>query len=206
MKIAIVEDHVLTRDFVKKACMRQPDVEIVAAVGTGAEAVGEIERTRPDIVVLDIGLPDIDGFEVLDRIRQMRLDPKVLVISSGSPYLIIRIEHAKVQGFLDKWDQTAEALNDALTAFRNNRTFFPRSYAEKWASICRDPFSIDKLMTHQQMSVLSMVAKMQSDELIAERLNISVRTVEAHRTAIMHKLEIHSRTELIRYAKEHGFF
>ncbi|MGA2018712.1 MAG: response regulator transcription factor [Opitutaceae bacterium] len=159
MKIAIVEDHVLTRDFVKKACMRQADVEIVAEAGTGFEAINEIARTKPDVVVLDIGLPDIDGFEVLDRVRQLHLEPKVLVISSGSPYLIIRIEHARVHGFLDKWDQTADALNDALTAFRNNRTFFPNAYLEKRASIRRDHCSFDKLLTNQQMLVLSMVAK-----------------------------------------------
>jgi DNA-binding NarL/FixJ family response regulator len=205
MRVAIVEDHVLTRDFVKKACMRQSDVEIVAEVGTGCEAVNEIARTRPDVVVLDICLPDIDGFEVLDRVRQMHLEPKVLVISSGSPYLIIRIEHARVHGFLDKRDQTADALYDALTAFRNNRTFFPNAYFEQRATIRRDQFSIDKLLTHQQMSVVSMVAKLMSDQTIGEKLGISTRTVEAHRTSIMRKLGVHSRTELIRYAKEFGF-
>ena len=206
MKVAIVEDHALTRDFVKKACMQQTDVEVVAEVGSGTEAITEIARTRPDVVVLDIGLPDIDGFEVLDRVRQMHLEPKVLVLSSSSPYLIIRIEHARVQGFLDKWDQTADSLNAAFAALKMNRTFFPDSYLEKRANIHRDPFSIDKLMTHQQIHVLSMVARLDSDEVIAERLNLSTRTVEAHRTRIMSKLDVHSRTELIRYARELGFF
>ena len=117
----------------------------------------------------------------------------------------MQIEHARVHGFLDKWDQTADAFNNALTAFRNNRTFFSNAYVEKRASIRRDQFSIDKLLTHQQMAVLSMVARLESDDVIAKRLNISTRTVETHRITIMHKLEVHSRTELIRYAKERGF-
>jgi DNA-binding NarL/FixJ family response regulator len=184
--------------------MRQSDVEIVADVGTGYEAIDAIARTMPDVVVLDIGLPDIDGFEVLNRVRQMHLDPKILVISSGSPYLIIRIEAARVHGFLDKWDQTADALNDALDAFRDNRTFFSHTYVEQRATIRRNQLSIDKLLTQQQMLVLSMVAKLYTDELIAERLNVSERTVESHRTSIMRKLGVHSRTELIHYARDQG--
>jgi len=205
MKIAIVEDHSLTRDFVKKACIRLADIEVVAEAGTGCEAVEKIARTKPDVVLLDIGLPDIDGFEVLDRVRQMRLEPKILVISSGSPYIISRIEHAGVHGFIDKWSQTEDALNDALTAIRNNRRFFSDSYVEQRANIRRDQFSIDKLLTHQQMLVLSMVARLCSDESISEKLQVSKRTVEAHRTSIMRKLGVHSRTELIRHARERGF-
>jgi DNA-binding NarL/FixJ family response regulator len=206
MKIAIVEDHAMTRDLVKKVCLEESDIDVVVEAGTGSEAVDGIIRTNPDVVVLDLGLPDFDGFEVLERIRKMHVEPRVLAISShASPYLVLRLEQARVHGFVDKCAQTADELRGALSAFRGKLTFFANTYLEIRGRARRDQYSFDKLLTNQQMLVLSMVANLCSDETIADSIHVAPRTVEAHRTAIMRKIGVHSRLELIRYAKRQGF-
>jgi DNA-binding NarL/FixJ family response regulator len=205
MRIAIVEDHLMTRDFVKKVCLLENDVHVVAEAPNGCKAVEQIVRTKPDLVVLDIELPDVDGFEVLTRIRQFGIRPQVLVLSChGTPYIVYRVEKAGVQGFIDKCEQTAESLRFAIRAIRSNQTFFAKSFLEARMRRHLDPLAFDKLLTDQQLLVLSLVARLDTDRGIATCLAIAERTVEAHRTAIMRKLDIHSRTELIRYANDIG--
>lgn len=194
------------REFVKRICLQEPDVEVVAEAATGGEAVEYIIRTNPDVVLLDLGLPDFDGIEVLARIRENGRRPRVLVLSShGNPYIVFRIEQAGVQGFIDKRMQSMDTLRIAINAIRSKRTYFSESFLEMRASRINDPLAFDKLLTNQQILVLSMVADLVDDESIANRLGITERTVEAHRTAIMRKFNVHSRTDLIRYAKSQGF-
>jgi DNA-binding NarL/FixJ family response regulator len=125
--------------------------------------------------------------------------------SHESPYSVFRIERACVQGFVDKRVQTADKLHLAIEAIRSNRTYFSESFLKSQANRHIDPLAFDKLLTDQQIIVLSMVADLIGDEAIAKNLDISERTVEAHRTAIMRKLNVHSRTELIRFARTQGF-
>jgi DNA-binding NarL/FixJ family response regulator len=206
MKIAIAEDHLMTRDFVRKVCLQDKNIQVVAEASTGREAVEQIVRTKPDLIVLDIELPDIDGFEVLARVRKHGVRPRVLVLSChGSPYIVFRLERSGVHGFVDKCAQTADTLRFAIKAIRSNQTYFSRSFIEIRASRHLDPLAFDKLLTDQQMQVLSLVAHLDTDQAIARNLAITERTVETHRTAIMRKLGLHSRTDLIRYAKVQGF-
>jgi two-component system, NarL family, response regulator NreC len=206
MNIAIVEDHALTRDFVIKTCLAKPGMNVIADVGTGEDAIREIVHHGPDMVILDIGLPDIDGFDVIDGVRKRNVEPKFLIMSCfGSPYVVLRLEHARIQGFVDKRTQTADELLTALSAIQNGQTFFSKSFVEMRDNLHRDHFSADKIFTKQQMLILAMVAKLYSDEEISERLGLALRTIEAHRTSIMRKLEAHSRLDLIRYARDKGF-
>jgi DNA-binding NarL/FixJ family response regulator len=206
MKIAIIEDHLMTRDFVRKVCLMEPDVDVVAESASGSEAVEEVTCAKPELIVLDIELPDFDGIEVLSRIRQRGAQPKVIVLSShGSPYLIYRIAKARVQGFVDKREQTCEVLREAIRAVLSGRTYFSDSFLRIRTRSTQDPFAFEKMLTDQQILVLAMVADLVDDESIGSNLAIAARTVEAHRTAIMHKLGVHSRTDLIRVAQAHGF-
>lgn len=206
MKIVIVEDHLMFRETVRKVCLEDHDFEVVAEAGTGLEAIECIIRSKPDVVVLDIVLPDLDGFAVLDRVRRLGQDPRVLAISSYcGPYVLFRLEEARVQGFVDKRSQTLESLRMALGALRSNRSFFSETFLKMKSDFRHDPLAFNKLLTKQQMVVLSMVAQEYADEAIAKHLGIGERTVETHRTLIMRKLEIHSRMELVHFAKLRGF-
>jgi len=207
MKVIIVEDHALMREFLAAVCAKSPDVAVLAVADSGEKAIAVIADLKPDVVLLDIELPDIDGFEVLGKVREAKVYPRVVVITAyGSPYTVIRVENAHVEGFLNKCDQTSKAITNAIGALRCNRTYFSDSYQRMKANLRKDPFSIDKILTDQQMSVVLWVARLQDDVSIGKKLNITARTVEAHRTNIMHKLGIHSRTQLIDYARGQGFF
>ena len=156
----------MTRDFVKSVCLREPDIEIVAEAATGHEAVDGITRTNPDVVVLDVGLPDFDGIEVLSRIRANGVRPRVLILSSHrNPYTVYRIEHADVDGFVDKRSQTVQMLRLAIDALRRRETYFSESFIEDKVKRRLDPCAFDKLLTNQQISVLSMVADLFGDAL-----------------------------------------
>lgn len=206
MKIAIVEDELIFRDMLRKVCLAEPQIEVVVEAENGSAAVESILQTHPDAVMLDIMLPDIDGFDVLNRIRNRGQRPRVLVISSYlSPYLIYQIEDAGVDGFFDKRNQTIETLRAALNALRTNRPFFSDSFLRMKSDIRNDPSAVDKLLTRQQMIVLWLVAQEISDAAIAKHLGIEQRTVESHRTVIMRKLNLHSRMELVHYAHKQGF-
>jgi DNA-binding NarL/FixJ family response regulator len=206
MRVLIVEDHLFLREFLIKICSVVPNVEVVADVGCGFEAIDAIVAKEPNAMILDIGLPDIDGFEVLARMKKLKVHPKVLVISSyATLYLVFRLDHSGVNGFLDKCVQTAGRLKDALVALDKNRPYFTSGYLETRATMRSNHFSFDKMLTKQQMSVLELIAKLRDDVVIGAILCLAPRTVESHRTAIMRKLGVHSRIELIRWAREQGF-
>jgi DNA-binding NarL/FixJ family response regulator len=195
----------MMRALIRTLCQEIPDCEIAADVGTGQEAIECIVRTLPDVVVLDLGLPDFDGLEVIRRIHAHGQWPRILVLSGyANPYIVYRLEQERISGFVDKRSNTLVSLRRALAAVRSSRTYFSETYLKGRFDRCRDPHSFDKLLTNQQLLVLSMVAHLLDDDAIASLLDVSARTVEAHRTAIMRKLCIHSRTQLIRFAREQG--
>jgi DNA-binding NarL/FixJ family response regulator len=147
-RIAIVDDHLMIRELVLRLCLQEPQVEVVASAGTGGSAVSEIRRTKPDLVVLDIELPDFDGFRVLSDLRDCGIRPLVIILSSHkSPYTVYRVEHAQVQGFVDKQGQTGNDLRSAIRAVRNKGNYFSPGFVEARARKHMDPFAFDKLLT-----------------------------------------------------------
>jgi len=206
MKLAIVEDHSMMLDFLRKICVQVPGIQLVAEAHTGFEACDRLIHSRPDLVILDVGLPGLDGFEVLERIRAAGVRPKVLILSgSNDPYFVYRVERANVQAFIDKRSQTGAELRAAIAAIDSNRSYFSESFVLERTRRRSDPLAFDKLLTEQQLLVMCLVADCHEDEHIGRILGISSRTVEAHRTAIMRKLGIHTRTGLISYGQKRGF-
>ena len=165
-----------------------------------------ILQMAPDLVILDLSLPDFDGIEVLARVRDAGHRPKVLVVSGfANPHLVFRLERARVNGFVDKGIHAEAGLREALNAVLSNRTYFSDTYVRLQDERRRNPFSFDKLLTNQQLVILAFVAHRFGDGEIAERLEISRRTAETHRQTVMRKLGVRSVTELMRYAHESGF-
>jgi DNA-binding NarL/FixJ family response regulator len=161
---------------------------------------------RPEMLVLDIGLPDIDGCEVLDRVHLEGAWPRVFVLSAFcSPFLVFRLGQVGIHAFLDKTTVTVASLRSAFSEFTNHRQVFSPSFIGIQERRKKDPLSFDKLLTNQQMRVLSLVAHNFNDQAIASHLKIGPRTVENHRTEIMRKLGIHSRVDLMRFAADQGF-
>jgi DNA-binding NarL/FixJ family response regulator len=205
MKIAIVEDERLFRDVLRKACAADLGHEVVGEAGTGREALVVVPDVLPDLLILDIHLPDMDGFEVLRSLRRKRALIKTLVISSYfDEHTLCRIEHAAVQGFIDKSTNTVAALNAAITAIEGGSTYFPVPFTEARRAHSRNPVAYDKVLTDREQTILSLVGEPLSDAEIATKLKLSPETVEKHRFNIMRKLGLTSRAESARFARRCG--
>ena len=205
MKIAIVEDERLFREVLRKACTTDLGHEVVGEAGTGREALLVVPAAIPDLLILDIHLPDMDGFEVLRCLRRKRALIRTLVISSYfDEYTLCRVERAAVQGFIDKSTNTVVELNLAIAAIQDGSTYFPRPFAEARRAHIRNPVAFDKVLTDREQTILSLVGEPMSDAEIAAKLKLSPETVEKHRFNVMRKLGLTSRAESARFARRCG--
>ncbi len=205
MKIAIVEDERLFREVLRKACATDLGHEVAGEAGTGREALLVVPAATPDLVILDINLPDMDGLDVLRQLRRRRALLKVLLISSYfDEYTLYRIERAAVQGFIDKSTNTVAELGLAISAIEGGSTYFPSLFKEARRAHSRDPLAFDKVLTDREQTVLGLVGEPLSDAEIAAHLNLSPDTVEKHRFNIMRKLGLRSRAESARFARRCG--
>jgi DNA-binding NarL/FixJ family response regulator len=205
MKIAIVEDERLFRDVLRKTCAAELGHEVTGEAGTGREALVVVPAALPDLVLLDIHLPDMDGLEVLRQLRRRRALLKALLISSYfDEYTVCRIERASVQGFIDKSTNTVAELGLAISAIEAGSTYFPSQFTEARRAHSRDPLAFDKILTDREQMVLGLVGEPLSDAEIAAQLRLSPETVEKHRFNIMRKLGLRSRAESARFARRCG--
>jgi DNA-binding NarL/FixJ family response regulator len=205
MKIAIVEDERLFRDILRKACVSVLGHEVVGEAGTGREALAVVPQVLPDLLILDIHLPDMDGLDVLQTIRRKRALIRTLVVSAYfDEYTLCRVERAEVQGFIDKSTNSVAELNLAISSIEAGSTYFPKTFMEARRAHSRDPHAFDKILTDREQTILSLVGEPLSDAEIATRLTLSPETVEKHRFNIMRKLGLTSRAESARFARRCG--
>jgi len=205
MKIAIVEDERLFRDALRKACSMHLGHEVVGEAGTGCEALAVVPAALPDLLVLDIHLPDMDGLDVLSVLRRKRAPLRALLISSYfDEYTLCRIERAAVQGFIDKSTNTVVELGLAISVIGGGSTYFPSLFTEARRAHSRNPSAFDKILTDREQTILGLVGEPLSDAEIAAQLGLSPETVEKHRYNIMRKLGLRSRAESARFARRCG--
>lgn len=194
------------REAVRKACSRDFGHEVVGETDSGVAGVELITRLQPDVVILDLSLPDIDGFNVADRALRAIPALKILVLSSHcDDYTLFRIEKTGVHGFVDKNTNTVAALRDALVALAEGRGYFSAVFQAAKSARRADPNSFTKILSEWERAILSLIGQGLSDDEIGERLNISFRTAQTHRSNIMRKLNIKGTPKLITFAIEHGF-
>jgi DNA-binding NarL/FixJ family response regulator len=206
VRIVIVEDHQMFREVLRKVCVQELRHEVVGEAGDGRRAVELVLRTDPDLVLLDLHLPSLDGFGVVEALRQVKPRIPILVLSSHcDDYTVFRAEHARVQGFVDKNTSAVAALKQAITTIGEGRAYFSTEFKRRKEARHRDPFSFDKLLTERERAVLALLGKPLSDHETAGQLGLSKATVEKHRFNILSKLRLSSTAELVRYAVEHGF-
>ena len=194
------------REVLRKVCAVDLGHDVVGEAGDGQQAVQIVAETRPHLVLLDLHLPTLDGFGVVEAIRKHAPQVKILVLSSHcDEYTVFRSERAHVQGFVDKNTNSVAMLQAAIGAVAQGRVWFSDAFLKAKAARLRDPRSFDKILTERERDVLALVGLPLSDAEISAELNIAIETVEKHRFNILRKLELHSTTELVRYARDHGF-
>ncbi len=194
------------REVLRKVCTVDLRHKVVGEAGDGREAVEVVRTAKPELVLLDLHLPNLDGFGVVEEIRKLAPETRILVLSSHcDEYTVFRAERARVQGFVDKNTNTVAALKEAITAVVEGRVSFSEAFMRAKNARLRDPQSFDKLLTERERAVLSLIGAPLGDEEIGKRLAIATETVEKHRFNLLKKLGLATTTDLVRYARDHGF-
>lgn len=205
VKLVIVEDHVLFREVLRKLCEKEFGFTVAGEAGTGRAAVEAIRVHKPQIVLLDLNLPDGDGFDVIDQIQPQMPELRFLVLSSYcSDYALYRVEKSAVHGFVDKNTQSVEMLREALKAVSQGHCYYSPAFMEAKLERHRDSNSYIKVLSNRERELLGFMGQSLTDEEIAAKLGLAAKTVETHRGSILRKLGIPNTPKLIRFAIEMG--
>ena len=205
IRILLAEDHAVVRQGFKLILGTQPDMEIVGEAGNGREAVELAEKLQPDLIVMDVTMPELNGIEATRRIQEAAPRARVLALSMHKDAVYVReILRAGARGYLLKDSVDADLLA-AVRAVAKGEGYLSPGVSDAVLTDYRkhvtDPLD---LLTSREREVLQMIAEGKTNKEIATTLNLSVYTIEAHRGRIMEKLNLHSTGELVRFALRSG--
>ena len=207
LRILIADDHDLMRRGVKTLLQSHAGWEICGEAKTGREAVVQTEELKPDVLVLDISMPDLNGVEAARRVRKVSASTEILILSMHySDQLIREIVDAGVRGYLVKSDSDRDLIS-AVEALARHKPFFTSQATEvilgsfqTGGSVKEVPELVSERLTSREREIVQLLAEGKSSKQVASSLGISVKTAETHRANIMRKLEMHSVSEVVRYA------
>lgn len=207
VRILVADDHDIIRRGLRELLLAKPGWEICGEAKTGKEAVLLAEQLKPDVMVVDISMPELNG---LDAARQiLKSDPNIgilILTMHFSDQLVREVIDSGARGYILKSD-TDKELVSAVEALANRRTYFTREASEILLNgYSRSDVVLDfkaaprNRLTARELEIVHLLAGGKSSKEVAEMLKISVKTAETHRANIMRKLELHSVSELVRYA------
>ena len=208
--VLLVDDHTVVRQGLRALLRAEEDMEVLGEAENGRQAVALAKKNPPDVVVMDVAMPQLNGLEATRQILKLMPNTKILVLTSyGDDECVEQLMHAGAAGYLIK--QTA--ANDLLKAIREvqrGNAFFSPAIAKRLRDQCRQVFSSGQParksveLTSREAEVLQLIAEGYSNKQIASELAISIKTVEKHRQQVMNKLNIHDVAGLTRYAISKG--
>jgi DNA-binding NarL/FixJ family response regulator len=208
-RILLADDHEVVRTGLRALLEEQNGWEVVAEAVDGRDAVDKASKLKPDVVVIDIAMPSLNGLEAVRQIVKAVPHTKVLVLTMyDSDPLIQQVLQAGARGYLLKSDAGRDLVS-AIDALRRNKTFFTPKVSQmvlegyldkspKEREVEGEPESLR--LTSRQREIVQLLAEGKSSKEVAAVLGLSVKTAETHRANIMRKLDCHSVTELVRYA------
>ncbi len=211
IRLLLVDDHTVVRSGLRMLLEGEPDMEIVGEAGTAREAMQAVADLRPHVVLMDIGLPDLSGIDAAREIKRRYPETFIvaLTIHEDEEYFFKMLE-AGANGYVPKKAAPAELITAIRAAANNEVYLYPslakllvRDFLTHETQVKEQPSSLDGLTTREQ-EVLAYLADGAGNDEIAEVLNISPKTVARHRENIMSKLNLHTRTELVKYAIRKG--
>lgn len=212
IRVLLAEDHVVVREGTRELIQREPDMEVVAEAGDGEEAVELSKRTRPDVVIMDIAMPKVNGIEATKLIKQELPTTAVLILTAydNEQYIFALLE-AGAAGYLLKNVRRSELINAVRAVQRGESVLHPQIAAkvvERFRD-ARGPVASEEpgreVLSERELEVLRLAGKGKSNKDIAGDLSLSIRTVQAHLGNIFNKLGVGSRTEAVLLALKKGW-
>ncbi|MDQ7849574.1 MAG: response regulator transcription factor [Armatimonadota bacterium] len=210
IRVVIADDHAVVREGVKMILSREPDIEIVGEAGNGREALDLVAKTRPHVVVMDISMPEMGGVEATRRVKEAypKVNVLALTMHEDESY-VFQLLKAGASGYVLKRGAAQDLVQAIRSAARGEAFLYPSVARSVLADYLKrveageERHRFDGL-TEREREILALIAEGLSNQEIAQKLFISIKTVQTHRTHIMEKLDLHNRAQLVRYAIRKG--
>ena len=210
LRIMLAEDHLTVREGIKLLINSQPDMQVIGEVGDGSEAVKEAQKLLPDIVVMDVSMPKLNGLKATMRLKTASPDIKILTLTrhTNDAYLQQLIESGE-SGYILKQSAPTELIR-AVRTVADGKSFLDQALTAKMFSVFSSRFKslrgeFKTPLTERESEVLRYIALGYSNKEIAELMQVSVKTIEAHKANAMRKLGMQSRIDIVRYAILQGW-
>ncbi len=209
VKVLVVDDHDIVREGIKMVLDSDPELSVVGVASSGEEAIEKVRELEPNVVVMDIGMPGLSGFEATRRIRQSNPDVQVLALTvHDSEAYVFQMLQAGATGYVVKRAPADEVIQAVKRAYHGESVLHPsvaklliRDYLSR---VERGEEASYDTLSDREREILKLIAEGKTNKEIAELLFLSVKTVQAHRANLMRKLGMHDRTELVKYAIRKG--
>jgi len=208
IRVLIVDDHTIVRSGVRLLLEGEPDIDVVGEALDGGEALDRVQALRPDVVLMDIAMPVMDGLEATRRIKAQWSEVNVLVLTMHrSDDYFFEMLKSGASGYVLKSADTGELINAVRVVARGEVYLYPtmaRQLVQDYVSRVGGSLESEVPLSPREREVMRLLAEGYSNKEIAEKLVVSPSTVHTHRSNLMSKLGLSSRRELIRYARKYG--
>lgn len=207
-RILIADDHAVVRAGLRAVLLASPELELAGEASGGLEALELVEQTHPEVLVLDLSMPDLDGIAVTRQVKARNPETRILILTVHEDDALLREAiRAGASGYILKRAAEAELVSAIQVILRGDLYVDPsllRTLLDEPAKVRPAQPDLVEPLTPREVDVLKFIVNGYTNRQIAEKLTISTRTVEGHRANLSEKLGLHSRVELVRYARDHG--
>jgi DNA-binding NarL/FixJ family response regulator len=204
IRVILADDHVIFRQGLLKLLQSSKDIEVAGEAGTGPETMNLVTSEKPDIAILDISMPGFDGFEILQRIQSQAINTKVIFLTMYKDTLMARKAlQSGASGYILK-DNAFSDLLYAISTVSSGGTFISPSVSRSFVNASDTEDKESQYLTLRESEVLKLIASGLTNKQIADKLFISIKTVETHRKNIMQKLDVHTIADLVKYTIKTG--